>query len=194
MNRMLQARKNFALGILAPLALGGCQTVQLVSDYDESTDQAAAALQRKVSDHLIGLETLPVSDPKLRFSANQSFYQDVTVDVNAMQVRAAGIRKNRITQDQLQLLEDSLSLLILQHKGCMQGAVSAEQSARIRENGPDLTNDCRTEFGASADIPNRASQPINPRFVRPARGQFEQSLGAIMAFEVAKKRGETNGQ
>ena len=46
-----------SLLLVALLLLNGC-AVKLVSDYDETTDRAVSALQRKTAGHLLGLATL----------------------------------------------------------------------------------------------------------------------------------------
>lgn len=184
--------------LIVPLMLAACQTIQLVSDYDETTEQTATALQRKMTDFFLRVQALPAGDPGLRFAANQDFYREVTVDLNTLQVRAEGLRLNSATVGQLQALEDSLALLVLQHKGCLErppgssepAGLTAAGRAAMQANGVDLSLDCRTDFGARSDLSDRGDQLLSPIFAGPARQLFDQNLAAIIALELAKRRGE----
>ena len=184
--------------LIVPLMLAACQTIQLVSDYDETTEQTATALQRKMTDFFLRVQALPAGDPGLRFAANQDFYREVTVDLNTIQVRAEGLRLNSATVGQLQALEDSLALLVLQHKGCLErppgssepAGLTAAGRAAMQANGVDLSLDCRMDFGARSDLSDRGDQLLSPIFAGPARQLFDQNLAAIIALELAKRRGE----
>jgi hypothetical protein len=198
--RELSTRGRLFSWIAAAVLIAGCQSIQLVSDYDESTDKGATELQRKMSDFFTRLQTFPRGSADLRFDRNQEFDRQATVDLNALQVRAGGIRMNQLTLEQLQLVEDNLALLVLTHKGCMVGLsnlTSEERDSRqraMREEGVDLTMNCRISHGAVADLSDRGDQVINPAFVSNAWRQFDQGLGAVMAFELAKRRGENAKQ
>jgi hypothetical protein len=189
-----------AVWIAALLLIAGCRSIQLVSDYDEATDRGAAELQRKMSDFFSRLQTFPRGAEELRFDRSREFYRQAAVDLNALRVRAGGIRMNLLTLEQLELLEENLAQVVLTHKGCIEGlsALTPEQAeARqqaIRQQGVDLTMDCRVSHGAVADLPDRGDQVISPGFVANAWRQFDQGLGAVMAFELAKRRGENARQ
>jgi hypothetical protein len=188
-NRRLAANaiKIFGSAGLACL-VAGCMTVQLVANYDEAIDAGATKLQHKMSEFFVGLQS---AEPEGRtFRANQAFYMSAAADLDALQVRAAAIRKNEITAEQLQLVENNLALQALMHKKCLASpTITREQQEAIRENGVDASLSCRTAFGASSDLPNRGDQQINAASLSNLKGQFESSLGAVVALEVAKKRG-----
>lgn len=176
------------IGCFASLfLLSGCTTIKLVADYDEAIDNGATELQHKLSEFFVNLQSAEPGD--LTFRANQPFYKEAAADLDALQVRAAAVRKNEITSQQLQLVEDNLAELALLHKRCTVGALTQAQRDAIRFSGVDASLHCRTEFGASSDMPNRGDQKLNPRLIGNVKGQFEQSLGAVVALEVAKKRG-----
>lgn len=179
-------------------SLLGCMTVRLVSDYDEPTEKGATALQRDLSEFFVKMQSATLTDR--RFDTNLAFYQKAVVDLNALQVRAEGIRRNTITQQQLQAVEDNLAYVVLMHKHCLEdnpdtperesSTLTPTQRDAVRENGVDVSLECRTTYGAVQNLPNRGGEVLNPALVGNVRGQFDQALGAVIAFEVFKKRGE----
>ena len=105
-----------AVYLLMFVGLAGC-TVKLISDYDETTDRAVSALQRKTESHLVTLENVENDEAK--------------IDVSAITVRAAAIPKNDITTKETQLLLSSLENLEKLHKiSCL----SKDQIALLRSH------------------------------------------------------------
>lgn len=96
------------------IALPGCP-VRLISSYDETTDKAVTALQKKTESHLIALESLE-GLPECSYNKHKAFYDEAKVDVSAIEVRAAAAPKNEITTQQTQLLASSLESLEKLHK------------------------------------------------------------------------------
>jgi hypothetical protein len=175
------------LSLASLLLAPACMTIRLVSDHDERTEIGATELQRQLSTFFVGLQS--ATPEQRRFDFNQPFYRRTVVDLNALQVRASGLSRNSLTQEQLQLVEDNLAYLALLHKGCIT-AMTPEIRTAIRENGVDTSADCRTDFGASADVPDRGASMLNPVLVGNLQTQFDQALGAVIALELAKRRGE----
>ena len=174
----------------ALLALfSGCTTIQLVSKYDETTDKEASVIQKKLSEFFVKQQAAS-NDAERFFAKSQPFYQDVSASLNALQVRAGGIYKNSLTTDQLKLAEDNLAYLALLHKACITGSLSDIQRKAVRAQGVDASLDCRVQYGASADLPGRGSQALNPALIPPVSNIFDQTFGAVIALELAKKRGE----
>lgn len=171
------------------ILIAGCMSVQLIADYDEEIDSGASELQHKFSEFFVNYQS---AEPEGRaFSANQAFYKGAIADLDALQVRAAAIRKNEITGGQLDAVEMNLALLALLHKNCIDSfTISTEQRQAIIDSGPDASLNCRVDFGATADSPGRGDRTLNPALIPVVKGQFEQALGAVVALEVAKKRGE----
>jgi hypothetical protein len=186
------------IALCLAIALAGCAAIRLVSDYDEPTEQGASALQRDISAFFVKMQSASVAER--RFDANLAFYQKAVVDLNALQGRAEGIRRNSLTQQQLQLVEDNLALVVLTHKGCLEDdpntpenegrTITPAQRNAIRENGVDISLGCRIDYGATQELADRRGQVLNPALVGNLRGQFDQALGAVIAFEVFKKRGQ----
>lgn len=153
-------RKKFPFFILAIVfALGGC-TVKLVASYDEVTDKSVTSLQKKVETFLVGLESKD-GLPECSYENNVKFYEEAKVDLSAIQVRAAAIPKNELTNQQIKLLRDSLDSLELLHK--LKDKKSKEKDSL---------------------------QCISKDEVEPLRIAFNSSFTAILKLELAKKRGE----
>ena len=100
--------------LVVTVALSGC-AVKLISSYDETTDKAVTALQKKTEAHLVALEAAE-GLPECKFENHKSFYDEAKVDVSAITVRAAAIPNNEITTQQTVLLADSLENLKKLHK------------------------------------------------------------------------------
>lgn len=162
-------------------------TLKLVSDYDETMDEGATALHKKLDEFFVKLPNKPQEGRE--YESNQEFYEEVLVDLNSLQVRANGIQKNSFTIQQLDLVERNIGYLTLLHKGCVTGPLTEAQKEKVEENGVDVSVDCKVEYGASKSLPDRGDQVLNPVMVGNLRNQFDQQLGAIMALEMAKKRG-----
>lgn len=184
-NRALLALTLTGLLLLA----SGCTSIQLVSNYDETIDSQAQQLQKKLDEYFISLQS--ASADELKYKSQQQFYEDVLADMNAMQVRAGGIYKNDLTLEQIELARENLAWLVLLHKNCISGPLSDTQKKNVKENGIDLSMDCKTDNGASSDITDRGDSTLNRFVVTPIQNLFNQHFGAMMALELAKKRGET---
>lgn len=118
-----------AVYVMLASGLTGC-TVKLISDYDETTDRAVSALQRKTESHLVTLENVE-NLPDCVYDKHKQFYDDAKIDVSAITVRAAAIPKNNITTKETQLLLDSLEKLERLHKiSCL----SKDQIALLRSH------------------------------------------------------------
>lgn len=84
-----------AIFVAAGMALSGC-AIQLISKYDEATDKAVTALQKKIEAHLVALEAVQ-GLPECKYEKHKQFYEEARVDISAITVRAAAIPKNEIT-------------------------------------------------------------------------------------------------
>ncbi len=115
--------------LLMTLVLASC-TVKLISNYDETTDRAVTALQRKTEAHLIALEAVETL-PECIYDQHKKFYDEAKVDISAITIRAAAVPRNEITTKETQLLLSSLENLEKLHKiSCL----SKDQIALLRSN------------------------------------------------------------
>jgi hypothetical protein len=186
-------RERFGLPLLSflavLLALSGCAPVQLISSYDETTELAASQLQRDFAAFFVRIAS--ATDPEQRaFKNNIDFYREAAVDFSALQVRVGAIYRNQITSGQIDLTQTNFAYLILLHKGCVTGPLTDAQRAAVEQMGPDLSMDCQTLYDASQDVKNRGDVRLSPIVASVPQKLIDQQLGAILALELAKKRGE----
>ncbi len=110
----LNRKMPFWLGVLLMLVTS-CTSVRLISEYDEITDKAVTALQKKVSRIFVKLES-EIGTDKAAYENYKGFYQTAKVDLNTLKVRADAIDKNKIVQDQIVALTSMLDNLEKLHK------------------------------------------------------------------------------
>jgi len=96
------------------IGVSGC-TVKLISDYDEFTDQAVTNLHRKVEGLFINLKA-HLNDPAWTYENKKEFYTEIRVDLEVIKLRNSIREKNKITNDQLDLLSKSINDLEQLHK------------------------------------------------------------------------------
>ena len=183
------ARRAVAL-ITTTLVITACTSIQLVSTYDEVIDNQAQDLQKKIDKHFTSLQL--GDEESLKYKSNLNFYKETLTDLNAMAVRASAIYKNKLTIQQIELAKINLAYVVLLNKKCIYSTLSPEQIAKVNTNGIDLSMDCNTEKGATKDEPARGEQKLNRATISPIKNLFNQHLGAIMALELAKKRGDSD--
>lgn len=178
--------------LVALYLIGACTSIQLVSKYDEDIDKQTQELQKKVDKHLTSLRFS--SDDSLKYESNKIFYTDTLSGLNAISVRASAIYKNKLTLQQIELAKQNLAWLVLLNKRCIVGELSTEQKDKVKNNGIDLSLDCKIENGATKNESDRGAQKLKRAFIEPVRNMFNQNFGAIMALELAKKRGDGNDE
>ncbi|WP_339721578.1 hypothetical protein [uncultured Paraglaciecola sp.] len=106
---LVRASSLFSLFIL----ISACN-VRWVSEYDAQIDQGITQLHREMETFLTALEQQQV--PECLSTEHGLFYQQSLVDVRALKVRAKAIPNNDITLQQLNLLEENLSLMLTLHQ------------------------------------------------------------------------------
>lgn len=100
---------------VAILTLSGCAEIRLISEYDAYTDQNVTKVQRSLEKLFTKLERNP-SFPDCSHAEQEDDYADISVELNLLIARNDLRPKNRITQDQLRLLKESLGDLEALHK------------------------------------------------------------------------------
>lgn len=176
-------------GIFVLTLLGGCTSIQLVSNYDEVIDSQAQQLQKKLDSNFIALQGS--AGEIMKYKSQQQFYQGVLADLNSMSVRASGIYKNKMTIEQIDLAKENLAYLVLLHKQCITAPLTDDQKSKVKNAGVDLSMGCKIDNGATVDATDRSDASINHFVLAPIQALFNQHLGAIMALELAKKRGDS---
>lgn len=173
----------------AMIFASGCSTMTLISKYDETIDNQAQQLQKKLDGYFISLQNANIED--IKYLKQRAFYEGILTDVNAMEVRAGGIYNSQQTMEKIELVKDNLAYLVLLHKQCVAEPLSEQQKMKVKENGVDLSMDCKVDNGATTDIADRGDIALNRFVVEPVQSLFNLHLGSIMAIELAKKRGES---
>lgn len=129
---MISQSRRWAGFALVLLFLIACQPLQLVSDYDEFTDQTVAQLQRRVETLLTTLERTPEM-PACSYTQNEDAYLAMAIDLNILIARNKTRPRNGLTNKQLALLKDNLAAMEELHKeeGAEQ-CLSGENIALLR--------------------------------------------------------------
>lgn len=113
--------------VLSLCLAAGC-ALHTISDYDEVTDRAVTALQRKTGKHLATLERHP-EPGRCEYERHMDFYEDATVDAAAILVRARALPANALTIGQAELLMRNLALLEERHR---MGCIGVDEVAALR--------------------------------------------------------------
>ncbi len=179
------------LGISFSIFLSGCSTIQLVSNYDEDVDKQTQALQKKMDIYFISMKNL--QGKPTSYKENQKFYEEVLADINALNTRAAVIYKNELTQEQVSQLKMNFAELVLLHKQCFddKNKLTPELKKTIKSQGADLSLDCQKIFGSPQDLKARGDIELQKDYIPSMQRSFESIFRAIMKFELAKKRGDS---
>jgi hypothetical protein len=153
-----------ALFILAlSLLVSACVSIRLISDYDEATDQALTALQQSTDDFITKLIVNAPSDDNA-FEQHKKFYEDVDQQLRRLEFRVASIPKNTQT---VKLVADVRASILGEGK--------------CSEDGNSL-RDLHCLPANAARGPSKAALQITQRNVN-------QTIGAALALELAKKQG-----
>lgn len=97
------------------LVIYSCNSVQLVSEYDEVTNRSVTALQEKVSRFFVEMNE-NLGTEKANYPHHQSFYGEVKINLTTLQIRANAMEKNEIVQQQLRALKQRMTDLESMHK------------------------------------------------------------------------------
>lgn len=117
MNRMKIGRVvSVVLFLFSVMVLGvGCASIKLISDYDKKTDEAITVLQRKFETFFVEIEGRVGSDEALYVNSTE-FYQQIKIDISAIQLRARALPENEITEKQISILRENVLILEEFHK------------------------------------------------------------------------------
>lgn len=101
------------------LALTGCTSIQLISDYDPEIDRGASQIQRSVTSFLLTMKDKAGTDDAA-YENNQDFYVGIKTEMRAVRLRASSQPKNGITVRALDTVRDNLTTLEERHKAGFQ--------------------------------------------------------------------------
>lgn len=97
------------------LVVSSCNSVRLISDYDEITDKTVTALQEKTARFFVNLED-DIGTEKAAYENYREFYKEAKVDLYVLKTRADAIDKNQIVRDQVSLLTSMVTDMEKLHK------------------------------------------------------------------------------
>lgn len=109
------ALQKLGIGIFALTILAGCFSVRLISDYDEVMDKTIAELHESSTRLLINVER-NIGTEKANYSNYVNTYENMKVKLNVLDIRAAGLNKNRIIKGQLVELRNTINNMEKLHK------------------------------------------------------------------------------
>lgn len=148
---------------LVAINLSACTSVQLISYYDEPTDKALTALQQSTDDFIAKLIENAQSE-KNAFQKHENFYKEVDKQLRRLEFRVSSIPKNSKTKKLVKNIRDA----ILGEGKCTKDGASLRDLHCLPEN---------TTKG-----PSKLALEISRRNVN-------QTIGAALALELAKKQG-----
>jgi hypothetical protein len=149
--------------VFLSLLLSACSGVKLISDYDEPTDKALTALQQLSDDFIVKMIADAPSE-KNAFDKQKQFYDAADEQLRRLEFRVGSIPKNEKTVALVGDIRDSL---------LGDGKCSAD--------GTSL-KDLHCNPDALAKGPSKAALQI-------ARRNTNQTIGAALALEIAKRQG-----
>lgn len=92
-----------------------CNSIRLISEYDEIADKTVNELQEKVSRELIVLQRT-AGTPDAAHEKHIPFYDDVYVDLNTLAIRANAMSKNEIITEMVKQLKTNVNNMEAIHK------------------------------------------------------------------------------
>jgi hypothetical protein len=104
-----------ALLTLILLATAACTHVQLVSNYDEITDQSATELQKKIESFVHKMEAT-AGTPAGTYSSNAAVYDDFRTDLSSLEIRARAFDLNSGTIKIIESIRTNVDNLENLHK------------------------------------------------------------------------------
>ena len=160
--RANQIRRTLAVAFLG-LLLTACSTVTLISDYDESTDKALTVIQQ-TSDDFITKLVADASSDKNAFEKHKQFYDNADEQLRRLEFRVTSIPKNSKT---VKLVGDIRASLLGDGK-------------------------CSVDGGSLKDLhcnPEALAKGPSKMSLQLAQRNLNQTIGAALALELAKKQG-----
>lgn len=150
-----------AVALVASLA--ACSGMRLISDYDEPTDKALTALQAGADDFIAKLAKDAPSD-RNAFDKHQAFYEEADQQLRRLEFRVGSIPNN----------------------GKTAGLVGNIRAVLLGEGKCDATGTSLRDLHC---LPASRAQGPSRRSLEIAGRNVNQTIGAALALEIAKKQG-----
>ena len=148
-----------------PLALTSCSTLQLISNYDEVTDQSLTSIQKKTDDFIVALKK-NFETSEGAFDKHSTFYEHLDRDLRQLEFRVASIPNNHETVS-----------LVAKVRAALLGTAEEKGSLKDVHSSPSNRNN-----GSSTIALEIAHRHIN------------QTIKAALMLELKKKQGLESNQ
>lgn len=125
----LKTKQLLLMFFLTLISFQSCTSIQLISDYDEITDQTVNSLQEKVSTYFVKLDRTVGTDDGL-YEKYMDDFDKMKIDLNTLEIRVAAFEKNEIMQKNVENLKKMISNLESLHKI---GFNDSEQIAALKQ-------------------------------------------------------------
>jgi len=116
------------------IATYGCTSLRLLADHDQKTEEYVTNLQKKVQSFLTKLESSPQA-PESHFSKCSESYEQFKNDISSIRVRVKALSQNELTQEQIEILANTLKEFRELHekKGFMNPSVVVSFETKVNE-------------------------------------------------------------
>ena len=157
-------RRYFIVSLIV-LSLVACNSLTLISDYDEATDKYLTSLQQSVSSLIDTLEQFSGTEAAA-FAKHQKMYDLLDSQIKKLEFRVSAIPKN----DQTITIVKTIRLTIL----------GSEDSSQAKSSLKDLhcLNDHNRNYGLSKAV------------LEVCRRNIDQTISAALTLELEKKTGK----
>ena len=145
------------------LVISACTSIRLISAYDQQTDAALTALHNSTDDFITKL-IANAKTSKNAYEKHKKFYEETDVMLRRLKFRVASIPNNRQT---VKLVADIRASILGEGK-CTADGNSLRDLHCLPEN--------------MAKGPSKVALELNRR-------NIDQTIGAALALELAKKQG-----
>ena len=173
--------------LAAAVALSACQTVRVISPYDEDTDKQLTVLQQSVDSFITKmLAATPKWDPEARsnetaYSAQKKFYAEFDEKLRALEFRVNSVPKNGKTQALVANIRTVVFMTPQEERLCEE---------TYKDNGipEEKAGDIASLQGMHCFVPTKTKGFKRITLVINQRN-ISQVIGAALALEIAKKQG-----
>ncbi|MCE2692541.1 MAG: hypothetical protein LW862_22535 [Rubrivivax sp.] len=175
--------------VLAALALAGCSTVTLISDYDAETDKQLTALQQSLDGFISKMTAeTPKWDKQKRsaknaYAAQKKFYTEFDEKLRLLEFRVQSIPKNSKTEKLVSDIRTSVLLGEADEKRCEEE--NAGKGIVLKDGEETRLSSLQALHCLEVNKtegPRRAALEI-------AQANINQVIRSALALELAKKQG-----
>jgi len=174
---------------VAAVALVGCSTMTIISDYDPDTDKQLTGLQQSVDVFISSMTSeIPKWDKQKRsaknaYSAKKQFYNDFDEKLRLLEFRVQSIPKNSKTQ---KLVSDIRASVLFDENDERRCEEENGGNGMILKEGEETK---LNSLQALHCLDKNKNEGPRRMALEIAQRNINQVVGAALALEVAKKQG-----